>query len=287
MDTLVFLAMATACIVTYTCLEPHKRGFWTHDQSIQYPFRPLTVSLGSILSISFVAPFLVISLTEKFVNQRAPLLALKKYAFTIVSNIMVNLYVKFAVGRLRPHFLDVCRPSAEVMARNQFVTHFTCHPDVHPRSVSQARQSFYSGHASFAMCAAIYLILYTHDKWSRCLRTSFLQLVMFMIGVYPGLTQVNNYWHHWDDVLFWILCWDSLCSTGLRLCLIEVKNLPFSLDKTKTTVCSSPGIDYWITKSLFIILSKSRKRSLSLQLFQVTYIPSDPFSTDERQLNCL
>ena len=202
MDTLVFLVMATACIVIYTCLEPHKRGFWTHDKSIQYPFRPLTVSLGSILSISFLAPFLVISLTEKYINQKPPLLALKKYAFTIVSNILVNIYVKFVVGRLRPHFLDVCRPSAEVMARNQFVTNFTCHPDVHPRSVSQARQSFYSGHASFAMCAAIYLILYTRDKWSRCLRTSFLQLVMFMIGLYPGLTQVNNYWHHWDDVLF-------------------------------------------------------------------------------------
>jgi membrane-associated phospholipid phosphatase len=202
MDGIIFLVMALASILTYVFMEPHRRGFWTNDISIQYPYRPLTVSLTSILCIAFLGPFLTIIFVEKVLHQRASWTHIRKYAFTIVSTILMNLYVKFAVGRLRPHFIAVCGPSPEVMATKQFVTDYTCDSNVKARDESQARQSFYSGHAAYSVCAAVYLILFLQDRLRRSLKTSFLQLVILMIGIYPGITQVNNYWHHCSDVLF-------------------------------------------------------------------------------------
>jgi len=106
MDSLVLITISAACLVIYTCMTPHKRGFWTDDQSIQYPYRPLTVNLNTILAIAFVAPTAFIYFIS-FLELRNPFPQLKKYLFVILANILVNLYVKFAVGRLRPHFLGM------------------------------------------------------------------------------------------------------------------------------------------------------------------------------------
>lgn len=231
-------------------MQPHRRGFWTADKSIQYPFRPLTVSLTSILCISVVGPFLMITFVEKFLHQRSPWNHIRKYAYTILSSILVNLYVKFTVGRLRPHFIDVCRPPSDLMKKDHFVIDYPCDPTVNPRYESNARQSFYSGHAAFAICAAVYLILYSQERLSRSIKSSCLQLIILMIGVYPGITQVNNYWHHWSDVLFgyfagalfaylgyfyvWRLKWQAITEYWWKVSLWATHHLLVSI-----TVCQS------------------------------------------------
>lgn len=201
-DNLVFICFAAFLIKIYFFSQPFVRGFHCDDDSIRRPLEPLTVNLATIIIMSTVIPILVMWLTEvRF--ERDPGFRLKRFAFSSLTNLTTTLFFKFAVGRLRPHFLAVCRPNVDCSKHSgQFIdSHMYKCLNLNQREVSQARQSFFSGHASISMNAAIYLIIYLHVHYERSLIKSLAQFAILLVGLYPGITQYNNYWHHWDDVV--------------------------------------------------------------------------------------
>ncbi|MEQ2196654.1 Phospholipid phosphatase 3, partial [Xenoophorus captivus] len=66
---------------------------------------------------------------------------------------------KVSVGRMRPHFIDVCKPDfSTINCSLGYITEYTCHG---PESkVQEARKSFFSGHASFSMYTMLYLVVF-------------------------------------------------------------------------------------------------------------------------------
>lgn len=75
--------------------------------------------------------------------------------------IFINLYIcqltKLSVGRLRPHFLAVCRPNIDLEACANTLKYIETYNCTGPYNVvRQARLSFFSGHASIAMTAAVF-----------------------------------------------------------------------------------------------------------------------------------
>lgn len=153
-DNSALIVLAALLIYTYFFNEPHRRGFWCNDMSIRYPYQPLTISLAVIIVVSWVVPMCVIVYTEGAGPNVRP--QLRKFLFSAATNLMLNLFFKFTVGRLRPHFMAVCDPDVDCSANsgNIFVSEYSCR-NQNRRAVNQARQSFYSGHASIAMNAAV------------------------------------------------------------------------------------------------------------------------------------
>ncbi|KAG7258020.1 hypothetical protein CRUP_024637 [Coryphaenoides rupestris] len=110
---------------------------------------------------------------------------------------------KVSVGRLRPHFLDVCRPDlSAVNCSLGYITEYQCQgPE---GRVQEARKSFFSGHASFSMYTMLYLVFYLQSRFTwhgaRTLRP-LTQFTLVMLSFYTGLSRVSDHKHHPGDVL--------------------------------------------------------------------------------------
>nr|XP_032809587.1 phospholipid phosphatase 3-like [Petromyzon marinus] len=241
----IFLAFLPVAVLYLSGAAPFQRGFFCDDATIAYPYRDSTISSGTLMAVGFSLALLSIAWGE-FVSVRyggdrpcsssssssaasaiagppaiagGPLrdpLAAALYArigsFLLGAALSQALTetAKFSIGRLRPHFLDVCRPNATALwgecgARvggPNYVQVEVCTGELHV--IREARKSFYSGHASFSMYTMIFLALYVHARlrWrtARLLRP-LLQAALLLCAVYVGLSRVADNMHHWGDVL--------------------------------------------------------------------------------------
>lgn len=238
----IFLAFLPVAVLYLSGAAPFQRGFFCDDATIAYPYRDSTISSGTLMAVGFSLALLSIAWGE-FVSVRfggdrpcsssstvstppamvggGPLrdpLAAALYArigsFLLGAALSQALTetAKFSIGRLRPHFLDVCRPNATALGAECAVAHAGGPPNYvqeelctgEPHVIREARKSFYSGHASFSMYTMVFLALYVHARlrWrtARLLRP-LLQAALLLSAVYVGLSRVADNMHHWGDVL--------------------------------------------------------------------------------------
>ncbi|XP_015232589.1 PREDICTED: lipid phosphate phosphohydrolase 1-like [Cyprinodon variegatus] len=202
--------------------DPFKRGFFCNDESIRYPLKEETIPyqlLGGVM-----IPFtLIVLICGEFMSvylsriKNRPLG--KKYLLCIYKTLGSCVFgatasqsltdiTKYSIGRLRPHFLAVCKPVwAQINCKTgEYVENFTCTGDEF--EVAEARLSFSSGHSSFSMYCMLFLVLYLQarmrSKWTRLLRP-LLQFFLTATAIYVGLTRVSDYKHHWSDVVAGLL----------------------------------------------------------------------------------
>uniref|UniRef100_A0A9J7Z3L5 Phosphatidic acid phosphatase type 2/haloperoxidase domain-containing protein n=1 Tax=Cyprinus carpio carpio TaxID=630221 RepID=A0A9J7Z3L5_CYPCA len=110
---------------------------------------------------------------------------------------------KYTIGRLRPHFLTVCKPDWSLTdCKSGYIENVTCTGD--PVIINEGRLSFYSGHSSFSMYCMLFLALYLQSRlrasWARLVLPT-LQFSFIAASLYVGLSRVSDYKHHWSDVL--------------------------------------------------------------------------------------
>jgi len=185
--------------------RPFQQGFRYNDQSLNKPFVwPLTISFWTLLLVTALGPMFVLFVCESLwpeVNRQESATLKYKFGWTCCC-ILVN-FVKNQVGRLRPHFLAANSLKFDA-------TDSTHHSDYIPVDTSvrgkilakETRHAFFSGHAMLGMYSAAYLIIYLQEKMvTRNLYIHSVQFGLFMAGLYPGITQGRNYWHHWSDVI--------------------------------------------------------------------------------------
>ncbi|XP_017267595.1 phospholipid phosphatase 1 [Kryptolebias marmoratus] len=209
------------CILTHQH-KPFKRGFFCNDESIRYPLKDDTISyqlLGGVmipfcLIVMFCGELLSVylsriknqSLGKKYLSCLYK--AVGSYLFGAAASQSLTDIAKYSIGRLRPHFLAVCKPAWERIncKTGTYIENFTC-TEVESL-VDEARVSFSSGHSSFSMYCMLFLALYLQarmrSKWSRLLRPT-IQFFLIATAVYVGLTRVSDYKHHWSDVLTGLL----------------------------------------------------------------------------------
>lgn len=199
-------------------VPPMRRGFYCNDSSIRYPLqRAETVSDTVLISVGILITSVSIALGESYrihslhlgsrsfiPNPYVAVLYKEIGAFLFgctVGQSLTNM-AKITVGRLRPHFLAVCRPDLALLNCSRgYVEEYAC--TAGPSQEKEARKSFYSGHASFAMYSMTYLVFYLQARltWrgARLLRP-LLQFVLLLLALYTGLTRISDYWHHPSDV---------------------------------------------------------------------------------------
>lgn len=217
------LCLLVASIPFFACelkaVKPYMRGFFCGDTSITYPYiKSEAISDVILITGGIIITGLTIAVGECY---RVRFRAVHSRAF--VRNLYVScLYkelgsflfgccvgqsltnmAKLSVGRLRPHFLSACNVTYESLKciPGTYISNDVCERS---KIVDEARKSFFSGHASFAMYTMLYLAFYLQARLSwrgaRLLRP-LLQFMLVMLAVYTGLTRISDYRHHPSDVL--------------------------------------------------------------------------------------
>uniref|UniRef100_A0A4W4GYC4 Phospholipid phosphatase 1 n=1 Tax=Electrophorus electricus TaxID=8005 RepID=A0A4W4GYC4_ELEEL len=215
-------------------VKPYQRGFFCNDESLSYPFHSSTVTsaalytvgftlaICSMISVLFLSPSQMVTgeclliylnrLKSKSIFNNSYVACVYKAVGTFLFGAAMSQSLtdigKYSIGRLRPHFLDVCKPDWKLIncSMGAYIENFTCTGD--KTMVNEGRLSFYSGHSSFSMYCMLFLALYLQARmqaeWARLLRPT-IQFFLIAASVYTGLSRVSDYKHHWSDVLTGLL----------------------------------------------------------------------------------
>ncbi|XP_075688796.1 phospholipid phosphatase 3 isoform X1 [Rhinoderma darwinii] len=206
-------------IIETNRIQPYHRGFYCKDESIRYPNKSGETINDAVLS----AAGILISILAIIVGEFFRIYYLKERSYSFIQNPYVSaLYkqvgcfvfgcaisqsftdiAKVSIGRLRPHFLEVCDPDfTQINCSLIYIQDYKCRgPE---NKVIEARKSFFSGHASFSMYTMLYLVFYLQSRFTwrgaRLLRP-LLQFTLLMMAFYTGLSRVSDHKHHPSDVL--------------------------------------------------------------------------------------
>ena len=126
---------------------------------------------------------------------------------------MILLITKKKVGRLRPHFIDVCKPDfskvvCTIPAQVGFVYRSIdtggtfCTGDA--SAVKEARLSFPSGHSSYSSYTMLFLIIYVEARlFLLQLRyiKPLIQLAAFAAAFVTMMSRISDYHHRGSDVV--------------------------------------------------------------------------------------
>ncbi|XP_053267502.1 phospholipid phosphatase 1 isoform X2 [Pleuronectes platessa] len=225
-----FVLLDVACLVLaglpFVILNvqhsPFRRGFFCNDDSIKYPDKEETISyqlLGGVMIPVVILTMIIGECLSVHLNRIKSKSSFGNYVASVYKAIGTFLFgaamsqsltdiAKYSIGRLRPHFLDVCKPDWSQIdcSSGGYIENFTCTGDA--TKVNEGRLSFYSGHASFSMYCMLFLALYLQARlqveWARLLRPT-IQFFLIAATVYTGFSRVSDYKHHWSDVLTGLL----------------------------------------------------------------------------------
>ncbi|KAG8884152.1 hypothetical protein FRB97_005135 [Tulasnella sp. 331] len=125
---------------------------------------------------------------------------------------LFQVTIKTLVGGFRPHFLEVCNPDPELVARGGsgyggiMFNKSICRP-TNAAQFREAQKSFPSGHTTTAAASAVFLALYLNAKLKVFADRKpyyYKMLLLFAPLVFPflvaGALTVDSS-HHWYDVL--------------------------------------------------------------------------------------
>ncbi|XP_069579086.1 phospholipid phosphatase 1 isoform X2 [Brachyistius frenatus] len=198
--------------------SPFRRGFFCNDDTIKFPLKEDTISyqlLGGVMIPITVLTMIFGECLLVYLNRIKSKSSFGSYTACVYKAVGTFLFGaamsqsltdigKYSIGRLRPHFLDVCKPDWKLIncSSGDYIEDFTCTGDT--RMVNEGRLSFYSGHSSFSMYCMLFLALYLQARlqvdWARLLRPT-IQFFLIAASVFTGLSRVSDYKHHWSDVL--------------------------------------------------------------------------------------
>ncbi|KPP62873.1 lipid phosphate phosphohydrolase 3-like, partial [Scleropages formosus] len=233
-------------------VTPYHRGFFCGDPSITYPHLktesiPDSLLIGGGIAITGLAIALGECYRVRFCDVYSRAFVRNLYVSSLYKELGSFLFgccvgqsltniAKLSVGRLRPHFLSLCNVTYASLncMLGTYVPSVVCRL-TDPREVEEARKSFFSGHASFAMytmlyltCGLVFCCLCAHHmtalrvhvpppptpmslaqfylqarltwRGARLLRPV-LQFLLVLLALYTGLSRVSDYRHHPTDVL--------------------------------------------------------------------------------------
>ncbi|XP_047230155.1 phospholipid phosphatase 3 isoform X2 [Girardinichthys multiradiatus] len=214
----LLLAVLPSLVLHRSSVRPYQRGFYCSDSSLKYPYKSSTVPSSVLVSVGLTLPMVSIVIGECYrihqLHVGTKSIVGNSYVAALYKQIGVFLFgcaisqsftdiAKVSVGRMRPHFLDVCRPDfSTINCSLGYVTNYNCTGD--ESEVQEARKSFFSGHASFSLFTMLYLAFYIQSRFTwrgaRLLRP-LLQFTLLMMAFYTGLSRVSDHKHHPTDVL--------------------------------------------------------------------------------------
>lgn len=210
----VIILAAVFCIFEFV-ISPYRRGYFCDDDSVRYNYKTNTISTAVIFGVGAAIPIVIMGITDCIRYYKGILETTKDlwislykdlfvFAFGALCGQLVTDIAKCSVGRLRPHFLDVCNSTYTCIfpEEHDYITNYVCQG---PEDLlREARMSFPSGHATFAaftmVFASLFLQFRFHWNGSDFVRP-LIQLALVSFAFYVGLSRISDNMHHWSDVL--------------------------------------------------------------------------------------
>jgi phosphatidate phosphatase len=219
--------------IVWGLVEPKHRYFTCDQSDIFYPFLPDTIPFWAVGIFATLGPILIILFVELVNarlmpfqrNTRNQTLQQRRRKFLICLFHGLSLFIlgcaitlllteigKKWVGRLRPHFIDVCQPDIkavrceETAASGSYYNAIStsgsfCKNQV--KNVNEARVSFPSGHSSYSWYSMVFLIIYVEARLFL-LRLRYIkpliQMTAFIAAFVTCLSRVSDYHHRGSDV---------------------------------------------------------------------------------------
>lgn len=171
------------------------------SRSIEYPhLKNETIPSYLLLIISMLIPSLMIAITA----------FIKKKDWKLVHSTLLGLFVsigytylitsilKISIGRLRPDFMKRCKAN-DLAASSGII----CNPDS-IGTLLQGRKSFPSGHSSTAFSGLAYLSLFIFYN-TRTIDSGASRILLVILPImgatFVGISRLNDYRHHWEDIV--------------------------------------------------------------------------------------
>lgn len=130
--------------------------------------------------------------------------------FALLLSIQVTHFIKHFVGRPRPDFLSRCagdpRDFSKIVFDHRYKGGIKECPNPNKKVVKDGRRSFPSGHSSSSFAGLGFLGIWmlgqlnAMDGRGRSWRTM-VSMVPLAAATYISLSRIQDYRHHWDDVL--------------------------------------------------------------------------------------
>lgn len=231
-DIAVYVAVQTVMVlVSVDVIQPVWRGFFCDDETIRYRYKPDTVS-SSMLYIAFLVVVPVtITVVECYVTWRrrtcfndvtssssssspssrwrlmatSTLSVFCLFWFGLSVTMLVTEIGKLSTGRLRPHFIDVCRPDfTAINCSLGYIEQYTCSNASDTWKLIDARKSFPSSHSSLSVYTAVYLSFYFRrrlDSDYSVLCVYVAEMVVCTVAMFTCLSRVTDNMHHSSDVI--------------------------------------------------------------------------------------
>jgi len=216
--------------------NPTHRGFFCKDQSLSYPYHSSTVPSWSLYVFGIFIPILIFVISEYICNKKSFKIRcfqlLNIYMIGAVGSHLIVDVGKYTVGRLRPHFFDLCQPQVNgepvndtnaCNENNGYVLDYTCNPNMKyfegdveeakSRANKEVHLSFPSGHASFSAQAATFVVLYLQTRFinktnsgADSSHTSYfiatlISLLAILAAGFVSVSRIMDYKHHPTDAL--------------------------------------------------------------------------------------
>lgn len=229
-DFFAVLLVSTAFFVVFFCMDPYARGFYCNDESIRFPLKDDTIPLWLAGTYGAGAAFLIVIFAELFINRQCcaseeefslrqtrwvlnTLNGCLLYGLGAMCTMLITEIGKRSIGRLRPHFIDVCKPNWDKIecftqidgvnvANYIYMDTDICLGD--PHLIREARVSFPSGHSSFSVYSMVFVIIYLEARFigarTRIIKT-LIQLTAFVAAWHTCMSRVSDFKHHHTDVI--------------------------------------------------------------------------------------
>lgn len=226
-----------------------QRGFFCNDETLMYPYKENTVTPQMLHWLTLYAPLGVLVLLETYrcwgTTFRPAYSTIRWFLFGHFAEQLLKNLGKQTIGRLRPHFFDVCRPQLEDggfcsddahRLGGVYHTVYTCQTVISHATADMLRDvhvSFPSGHSSMAFYGLLFLALHLQRIRIRIacpLGTTLLphlcQLLLVGLASFIGLSRVMDYKHHWSDVVAGSLLGASIAFAVVRAAAEEQRLQP-------------------------------------------------------------
>ncbi|XP_067003181.1 phospholipid phosphatase 1 isoform X3 [Anabrus simplex] len=181
-DITIIILLGIAILLLALYATPFRRGFFCDDDSIRFPHKQNTIPSALVGVAALGLPIIVITMSELVVYRIDPERRRSKTFFkwavplwirrwchavsvflfgAAVTKLLVDS-AKYTLGRLRPHFLNVCLPDVDCnkpdITQHDYIDNYEC-TGSDMELIKDARMSFPSGHAALAFYSATFTII--------------------------------------------------------------------------------------------------------------------------------
>ncbi|GAA5887814.1 hypothetical protein JCM16303_002340 [Sporobolomyces ruberrimus] len=202
-----------------------------------YPLRKNIIPIWAAALIAFFVPFVSFGIVQIRVRSFDDFnTATFGVLFSLINAACFQVFVKWLIGGLRPHFLAVCNPNTIGVVGNGFQNimfdRSVCTGD--KNEINDSLESMPSGHSTAAWAGLLFLSLYLNGKLKvfADYRPQFWKMIAFfapLLGAFliAGSLTIDEY-HHWYDVLIGSLIGSASALAAYRMSYASIWDFRFN-----------------------------------------------------------